>query len=291
MLGVSKRVLMSPPTFFGVTYAINPHMGLSREEAGGNDPVDAVRALQQWTLLEHALYYSKIFTYLIAAVRGLPDTVFTANAGFIYKNNIVLSNFRHKERAPEHDIFKDYFSRTKRTVIEMPAFYKSAEGDEELFFEGHGDALFYMNTVLAGHGFRSNELGICEAMRAVDFRGKCLLLQLVNPYFYHLDTCLCAVGDTILYYPDAFSAESQKSIEQEVARYGGRLVPVSEEDAYNFVCNAIPVWTDDGWRLITTRPTDALLERLERLNIEVYPVELGEFLKSGGGARCLVLFI
>ena len=50
-------------------------------------------------------------------------------------------------------------------------------------------------------------------------RNRVLPLELVNPYFYHLDTCFCplAPGEA-LWYPDAFDAYGQKVIESQIAR-------------------------------------------------------------------------
>ena len=293
MLGISKRVLMCAPTFFGVSYAINPHMVRSRSERAGEDPVDNALAQKQWKELVRTLFLAGIQVSFINPVPGLPDMVFTANAGFIHNGKIALSNFRHTERMPEEEVFKNFFLSKKNFQIEIlpPSITPPNEEPVGVFFEGHGDALFYHSVVFAGHGFRSNELGICEAMRRVDFRGKCLLLELISADFYHLDTCLATIGDVVLYYPEAFSARSRKSLEDEVACLGGRLIPVSSKDAHNFVCNGIPVQGENRWRFITARPTKKLQKKLKDLNIEVWPVETGEFLKSGGGARCLILFI
>ena len=293
MLGISKRVLMCAPTFFGVSYAINPHMARSLRERAGEDPVDNALAQKQWQELVRTLFLAGIQVSFINPVVGLPDMVFTANAGFIHNGKIVLSNFRHIERRSEQEVFKNFFlSKTGFQVEELsPSITPSNEEPLDVYFEGHGDALFYQDIVFAGHGFRSNELGICGAMRHTNLRGKCLLLELINPDFYHLDTCFATIGDVVVYYPEAFSARSRKSLEDEVACHGGHLLSVSSKDAHNFVCNGVPVKGENGWRFITACPTKKLQKQFKDLNIEVWPVETGEFLKSGGGARCLVLFI
>ena len=284
---------MCPPTFFGVHYKINPWMSRSLEEGGG-DPVDGNLARIQWINLVNILQHLDIRIVLLDPVPELPDLVFTANAGFIYDKTVIVSSFKHKERQLEEDVFRDFFcSHTTLKTVQLPRFLLPSKGvpKQDVFFEGHGDALFWKDVVFAGKGMRSNELGIYEAMRLSGLDIPCVLLELVDPNFYHLDTCLCPVGNTLLYYPKAFSTLAQRSIEKEVSRKKGTLISVSEEDAKNFVCNGVPVSENKCWHLVTAQPSPILHEQLEEVGIHVWPVAISEFLKAGGGARCLTLFI
>ena len=65
-----------------------------------------------------------------------------------------------------------------------------------------------------------------------------LPLELVNPYFYHLDTCFCplAPGEA-LYYPDAFDAYGRRVIENHIPH----LIAANEAEAHRFGCNAVVV--------------------------------------------------
>lgn len=285
-------------------------MKRSVQEAQGKDPVDCEKAQKQGTELRRVLEENGVEIPLISAISGLPDMVFTANAGFVYGGKIVLSRFRHEERRPEEAVFEAYFKKeTSLEVLRLPESHTRIgnEGEEKehhdspLYFEGHGDMLFYQDIVFAGYGKRSNIAGIVEAIRLSGFPRQCVFLELVDDNFYHLDTCFCPIGKYLLYYPGAFSLESQKAIEREVKRKGGELVRVSEADAMNFLCNGIPLERKGKWQLIVgsfpskevswadfTSPKSR--ERLELLGIETIFIDLSEFHKSGGGARCLVLF-
>src|ERR1700721_2384331 len=55
--------------------------------------------------------------------------------------------------------------------------------------EGEGDILFTGRTLLAGHGFRSDQ---AVAAELADLFGLPVVsLRLVDPRYYHLDTALC----------------------------------------------------------------------------------------------------
>ncbi len=69
-----KKILMCPPDFFGVDYVINPWM------EGQTGRAEAAAARRQWLDLK-ALVERHADVLLLAPRPGLPDLVFTANAG------------------------------------------------------------------------------------------------------------------------------------------------------------------------------------------------------------------
>jgi N-dimethylarginine dimethylaminohydrolase len=107
---------------------------------------------------------------------------------------------------------------------------------------------------------------------------------LVDPRFYHLDTCFCPLSNgDVMYYPAAFDAESQKRIE---SRYSAaKRIRVSEADALRFACNAVNV----GRTILLNQISAELSAELQSRGFHVIEVELSEFLKAGGAAKCLVL--
>ena len=109
-----------------------------------------------------------------------------------------------------------------------------------------------------------------------------LPLELVNPYFYHLDTCFCplAAGEAI-WFPDAFDAYGRKVIESHIPT----LIPVIETEAQRFGCNAVVV----GKKVVTNTGCEKLAADLRSHGFEPIAVELDEFLKAGGSAKCLTL--
>jgi ornithine--oxo-acid transaminase len=86
-----------------------------------------------------------------------------------------------------------------------------------------------------------------------------------------------------MYFPAAFDDESQRKIEARCSR--SKRITVSEEDALQFACNAVNV----GRTILLNTVSKELCARLEARGFETIQVELTEFLKAGGAAKCLVL--
>ncbi|WDS35182.1 arginine deiminase-related protein [Pseudoxanthomonas sp.] len=261
------RVLMCPPTHFSVEYDINPWM------TGNRDQADRARAGRQWDDLR-ALVADAADVELIEHVPGLPDMVFTANAGLVYRDVAVPSRFRHAERAGEEAHFTRWFSGHRFDVDLL-------DGIE---FEGAGDALLdrAASRLWFGYGHRSDAraAGALHALLGIDV----VPLRLVDPRFYHLDTCLCPLsGGHLLYFPAAFDEAAQAAIAARVP--ADKRIAVSEEDALAFACNAVNL--DNV--VILNRATPALRAQLEQAGYRVRETPLDEFLKAGGSAKCLTL--
>jgi N-dimethylarginine dimethylaminohydrolase len=149
-----------------------------------------------------------------------------------------------------------------------------------MYFEGAGDALFCGPTLFAGYRIRSDVHGHQYLARQL---GKEVLpLELVDPRFYHLDTCFCplAPGEA-LYFPPAFDSYGRKVLQSRVPH----LLEVNEAEAVRFGCNAVVV----GKTVITNTGCDRLTADLRARGYATVAVELDEFLKAGGSAKCLTL--
>jgi N-dimethylarginine dimethylaminohydrolase len=258
------RILMCPPDYYGIEYEINPWMSRSR----GSSPE---RARKQWQQLHETLGGLGVSVELMTPRPGLPDLVFTANAGLTYNKRFFSSRFRHEVRAREEPHFDAWFADHGFTVEHLP---------EGTYFEGAGDALFCGPTLFAGYRIRSDVRG---HQYLAGLLGKQVLpLELVDPHFYHLDTCFCplAPGEA-LYYPEAFDAYGRKVIEGHVPR----LLAATKEEAHRFGCNAVVV----GKTVIHNAGCDRLAADLRAWGYVPVAVELDEFLKSGGSAKCLTL--
>jgi len=83
---------MCSPSYYGIEYEINPWMSRSRQS-------NARRAQGQWDSLRRILNQRlSIDVHLVDPKPGLPDMVFTANAGLAWKNKFIVSNFRYEVR-------------------------------------------------------------------------------------------------------------------------------------------------------------------------------------------------
>jgi len=121
-----KRFLMCEPKFFDVCYVINPWM------EGNLGKVNKARAQQQWQNL-YDIVARLASVSLIEPVAGLPDMVFTANAGLVHNNDVIVTSFLHAERKPEAKHFQRFFFSQGYSVKHL---------GEGTIFEGAGDALF-----------------------------------------------------------------------------------------------------------------------------------------------------
>jgi lysine-ketoglutarate reductase/saccharopine dehydrogenase-like protein (TIGR00300 family) len=262
------RFLMCAPTHYAVDYVINPWM------EGNVQRASREVAAEQWRRLQ-ALLASRASVELIASEPGLPDLVFTANAGVVVGDRVVLARFFHPERQGEEPCFQSWFESQGFRVETLPP---------DLPFEGAGDALLDRGGgwLWAGYGFRSELDAHPLLARALGV--EVLSLRLMDERFYHLDTCLCPLSDgTLLYYPPAFDFHSNRLIEARV-RPEKRLA-VGEADAMAFACNAV----NAGDTVILNQASGALRQRLEARGFTVLETPLTEFLKAGGAAKCLTL--
>src|SRR5690349_10151844 len=184
-----RRYLMCRPTYFAVDYAINPWMDPA-------EPVDVDRAVAQWTAL-HDTYLALGHTVdLIDPLPGLPDMVFAANGALVVDDTVLGVQFQHPERAAEAPAYLAWFARAGFDTHE--AKYVN---------EGEGDLRLAGDLILAGTGFRTEHAAHRQVQEV--FGRPVVTLQLVDPRFYHLDTALAVIGDTVSYLPEAFSPGSQ----------------------------------------------------------------------------------
>ena len=263
------RFLMCPPDHYNVDYVINPWM------EGNIHKSSRDRAVEQWQALHHIIK-DHATVDLVTPEIGWPDMVFSANAGLVLGNNVVLSRFLHKERQGEEPFFKQWFESQGYIVRELP---------KDLPFEGAGDALLDREGrwLWAGYGFRSELDSHPYLAKWLDI--EVLSLRLMDERFYHLDTCFCPLtGGYLLYYPPAFDSYSNRVIEMRVPE--AKRIAIEEPDAVNFACNAVNV--SDGV-VIMNKASDSLKQRLGAIGFKVIETPLTEFLKAGGAAKCLTL--
>jgi N-dimethylarginine dimethylaminohydrolase len=259
------RFLMCPPDYFGIEYEINAWMRLSNQS-------DPERARVQWQELHRVLTRELGTTVeLLEPVRGLPDLVFTANAGYVEGSLFISSFFKHRQRQGETPLFDAWFESHGYRIRKLAP---------DCIFEGAGDALPMGEIIFAGYRHRS-EICSHQALGEITYR-EVLSLELTDPRFYHLDTCFCPLdGKTAIYFPGAFDAYASTVLRETVPD----LLAVSETSAGRFACNAIVA----AGTVVTNTGCDDLKQPLANRGYKLKMVELSEFMKSGGSAKCLTL--
>ena len=268
------RLLVCPPTHFGVEYVINPWM------AGNVGEASQPNAMRQWDALV-AMLEEHADVYAAEPQPGLPDMCFAANGGLVVDETFVPSTFSVAQRELESGLYRGWAEA---------AGFEAAEVDDALPFEGEGDALWWpaegnpRPLLWAGYGVRTS----LEAHRmlAERLRVEVVSLRLVDQRFYHLDTCFVPLPEgRVIYYPPAFDEASKERIEALVP--ADHRIEVGDEDAFGFACNAVCL---EG-TLVTSHATGALRKALDAWGYEVVATPLTEFIKAGGAAKCLTLLL
>jgi N-dimethylarginine dimethylaminohydrolase len=254
-------LLMCQPDFFGIEYEINPWMNV-------NTHVDHEKAMHQWNKLYQTIQQCGADVVLVKPERGWPDMTFTANAGVLYQNKLILSRFKYKERQGEEPYFYDWFIKAGLSVTKST-----------LAFEGAGDALLAGDILFCGYGFRTDERFYLEA----DFLNQhhIIYCELVNPYFYHLDTCFCPLDSkSAIWYPLAFSEDSQQRMNGHI-----ELIAVADDEAKRFACNAVVI----DKQIILPADCPNITTILKKRGFTVHACDMSEYLKAGGACKCLTL--
>lgn len=264
----ARHYLMCAPTHFEVAYAINPWMDTTK-------PVHVERARLQWEVLRNTYLSLGHRVELIEPLVGQPDMVFAANGGIVVGGRAYGARFRFPERSAEGLAYATWLRYSGLDVAE-PAQIN----------EGEGDFLALGAMILAGTGFRTSLEAHIEAANVLD--RPVVSLELVDPRFYHLDTAIAVLDDgngsapaDIAYYPGAFSDHSRRTLRD---LFPGAII-CSERDARVLGLNAV----SDGKNVVLPAPAVGLAAELRGRGYSPVPVDLGEFLKSGGSVKCCTM--
>lgn len=262
--------LMCRPTYFDVTYRINPWMDPSVD-------VDTSLAMRQWQKLHDSYVDLGHTVELVDPLEGYPDMVFTANGGFTLDGIAYGPKFTFEERGAEAPAFMEWFADNGFEVV-VPQYVN----------EGEGDLLLSGNWILAGTGFRTDPRSHAELAEAVN--REVVTLNLVNPAFYHLDTAISILDPVegtehpnIAYVESAFDERSLGVLRE---RYPDAIV-VGEQDASVLGLNS----TSDGRNVLIAQRATEFEAALRDHGYNPIGLDLSEFLRSGGGIKCCTLLL
>jgi N-dimethylarginine dimethylaminohydrolase len=264
--------LMCPPEWYGADYVLNPWMSTGR--AGKVHAFSRDLAFAQWKGL-HNVLRSVADVRLLHPEPGCPDMTFVSHGALVHHGVAAISSFEPRQRRPESIYLRRWLASQGFLLWETP---------RETAFEGEGDVVFHDSgtRLFAAHGVRT-----CQASHrhiAQAWHVPVTSLHLIDPRFYHLDTCFTPLHDGfLLYYPGAYDQPSLSAI--EAAYPASKRIPVSETDATHMACCALNI----GRTVFTGEITPELALRLFDAGFDVVQLELSEFLKGGGGAKSLAL--
>ncbi|MGW6695771.1 dimethylargininase [Rhodococcus sp. NPDC054953] len=259
----TRDFLMCPPTYFDVEYRINEWMDPTV-------PVDRSVAEQQWNGLVEAYRALGHRVHVIDPVPGLPDMVFVADSGVVVDGVALGARYRSEHRAPEAaHVMRWFESHGLRTPT--PSRFVN---------EGGGDFLVVGDMIFAGTGFRTDQRAHSEAEWRLGRR--VATLHLVDPRYYHLNTAMGVLDDhTIAYLPSAFDPRSLALLR---AMFPDAVI-ATEDDARWLGLNLV----SDGHNVVLSAQATALAARLRGRGFDPVPIDMSEFLKSGGGISCCTL--
>jgi N-dimethylarginine dimethylaminohydrolase len=269
--------LMCPPEHYNVEHVLNPWMHTGR--ASSPQRISRDLAFAQWKGM-HNVLRSVADVRLLHPEPGCPDMVFLAHGALIHHGVAAISSFNPPQRRAESSFLRRWLASQGFLLWETP---------RETPFEGEGDVVFSDTgkSLWAAHGVRT-----CRAAHrhiADAWHVPVTSLHLIDPRFYHLDTCFTPLegdantGGFLLYYPGAFDGPSLQAI--EAAYPVNKRIAVSELDATRMACCALNL----GRTVFTGEISPELAIRLFDAGFDVVQLELSEFIKGGGGAKSLAL--
>ena len=259
-----RRFLMCPPEHFGVLYEINAWM--SKEVV-----VDRDRARAQWDNLVATLQAAGATVEVLPAEPEWPDLVFTANAGLVNGRQFIPANFRHPERQGETPHNIAWFATNGFHVDLLP---------DDVDHEGAGDALPFGSALVSGYRLRSDAASHAYVSRLTGAAVRSV--ELVDPRLYHLDLTFCPLDSRrAITVPMGWDAYGRKVIDALVPE----PLALEPAEALAFCANSVVV----DKNIVMPSCPPRVGRQLEAWGFAVAEVPVDEFLKAGGGCRCLTL--
>jgi N-dimethylarginine dimethylaminohydrolase len=198
----------------------------------------------------------------------------------VLDRKVLLARFacaeRQGEQAHDHAFFEALRARGAVDEVVVPP--------DGLYFEGAGDAHWdpLRRLVWVGFGQRSSR----DMFRAIGeiYAVATEPLELVDPRFYHLDTCFCLLsGGEVVYYPPALSAASRARLRELVDP--ALLIEAGDDDAHHLAVNSVCLGRD----VVMCHASAMLRAQLAERGYRPHVVPLDSFNRSGGAAYCLTL--
>lgn len=260
-----KKILLCPPNYYDIEYEINPWMDVNRKAI--KEKVWAEYESLKAKYIELGVEFMEI-----QAQPGLPDMVYAANYGFAEGNKFIKANFMYPERRKEAAFAEEYLKKMGYEIKTIP---------DNIYFEGQGDLLKKSDTYFFGWGKRSNP----DAKPYLEqFLGKTVVdFELINPYYYHLDTCFAPLtDDLVIINQRSFKPEGLEKVHQ----YFSTVIETSEQDNNVLCCNLVVFGKDI---ILGKGITISLIEKLSNLGYNIHQIDTTEYLKGGGSVKCLSL--
>lgn len=262
---MNARFLMCSPDHFDVTFEINPWMTRAQRP-------DRPAAWREWRALMANLRAAGAEVFSYESQPGLSDMVFPTDVAVASGGRFMRARFLHPERRAEAAFGAAWLTGQGFEEIEWP-------DEPGVYLEG-GDTAAFGDTIVCGTGFRTSAGAArhISAAHGVDV----LAVSLVDPHFYHLDMSFCPLdARRAICAPDAWDEAARRAV--------AALVPeplvITREEALTFCTNSVVV----GQTIVMPACPPRVRERLQEWGYRIVVSPVREFLKAGGGIRCMSL--
>lgn len=287
---INTTVLMSGAEHFSNAQPINPYYA--------DEDVNVAQAVAEHTAIRQALETAGVQVVKVDAPSTSQDGVYTANWALVRGGKAVLARLPAARQAEE--AWAEEILRSRGIeVMSVPENWR---------FSGQGDALPCGDYLFCGSGYRSDPQAQAFAADTLGYQR--IQLQTIpqlgadgqpvinassgwpDSFYYDIDLALAIIKGpsdgslgTIAYCPQAFTAESQKSLAE---LEGFDKIIVSETEAKEaFACNLVST----GEAAVMSARAPGLKAELERHGLRVFTPEITELAKGGGYIRCTTLSI
>ncbi len=265
--GIFMEILVCASDYFRIEYEINPWMDITNN-------ADKSEVLLQYRKLLDTFVRAGVKFHGIEPNPLFPDMVYTANYGFITGKKFIKANFKYEQRRGEAALAEKYFRHMGYKVYNIP---------ENIYFEGEGDLLFTGNTYFVGWGKRTMKEVVPYLKDILD--KEVIDLELVDPYYYHLDTCFAPLNEkTVVINPKSFT---EKGLEK-INKHFTNVILTSEQDNKVLACNMVV----SGKNIVVCEGvTEEFKINLASHGYSIFETPMSQYIKGGGSVKCCSLII
>ena len=280
------EIAMCPPYYLSTSIPNNQWMVDLDEESRR---IDIDIALKQFYDL-YSILTQYAFVYLIPPKEGLQDQVYIVNAGIVLPHmdkTAIISKFRAEGREGEEKVFQRFLEELDFDCYQCPYYF---EGEAELKW-------LHDNVFVGGYGIRSSK----KALEWIEnnFDAKVIKLRETDPYLYHLDCWVFPISNDYVLISSSIPVSVKEEIkkESEVIEVPYELNFQGITNSFRagftvFNANNISAFTEDKEALYWEKKKNEMLQEIcSSLGLELYFVELTEYLKSGALLSCMISHI
>jgi N-dimethylarginine dimethylaminohydrolase len=263
-------VLLCPPDHFRWL----PTSAISRATLESGRAFDPQQARSQHAEMVGAYEGAGVRCHFLEPDPALPYQVFARDSSLMTPRGAIVTQLHQWWRRGEYAPVIRFYQESGVPIWAMVTAAALEGGDFVVVEPGRA---------LIGHGeARTQEPAARQLAGWLEADGWEVRVEPIPERFVHMDVLVCMLGERLA----AVCVEAVASGLLDWLRAAGvEILPVSVEDAMGLGVNAVALGGD---RVLSTRGSTDLNERLRALGLEVYDPDLSAFTLGGGGAHCLI---